>query len=72
VCAFLTEEDAALLFTPFRDSRMIDALCIRIDAFAHVADKVGVVLGMLAIALALVPCACDAWRALGRRRRKDA
>jgi hypothetical protein len=51
---------------------MIDALCIRIDAFAHVADKVGVVLGMLAIALALVPCACDAWRALGRRRRKDA
>jgi hypothetical protein len=34
---------------------MIDALCIRIDAFAHVADKVGVVLGMLAIALALVP-----------------
>jgi|GEM_PF-3880394 len=51
---------------------MIDALCIRIDAFAHVADKVGVALGALAIALALVPYACDAWRALGRRRRKDA
>lgn len=46
---------------------MIDALCHRLNAFALVADKVGVVLGLLAIAMALVPFACDAWSALARR-----
>lgn len=51
---------------------MIDALCIRLDAFALVADKVGMVLGVVAIAMALVPFACDAWRALGRRHGQDA